>query len=165
MRLKAAKPGKTWRKIPVVLRPNCHRGNYVGFTNVYGRMEWDNVSPTITSGCTTACKGRFGHPDRRRYTISAREAALLQAFPENYRFRSDKIDVVCDLIGNAVPPLYAAIVGRHILRALTTKKLGEASAKKESVAGKRAKGENNFRATVAGAANVSRSEQRKRIHR
>ncbi len=87
-RLKAAIPGKTWRATPVDLRPDCHQDGYVGFTNVYGRMRWDSVSPTITSGCTTACKGRFGHPDRRRYTISAREAALLQGFPDNYRIQS-----------------------------------------------------------------------------
>lgn len=114
-RLKAAIPGQTWQKVPVSLRPSCHRDGYIGFTNVYGRMTWDEVSPTITSGCTTACKGRFGHPDRRRYTISAREAALLQGFDENYRFKSDNLDLVCDLIGNAVPPPYARKVGKHML--------------------------------------------------
>jgi DNA (cytosine-5)-methyltransferase 1 len=121
-RLKAAVPGHTWRKVPVALRPDCHRGAYVGFTNVYQRMTWDDVSPTITSGCTTSCKGRFGHPDRRRYTISVREAALLQTFPANYRFASDKIDAVCDLIGNAVPPLYAKAVGKEILSALKSRR-------------------------------------------
>jgi DNA (cytosine-5)-methyltransferase 1 len=115
-RLKAAIPGKTWRTVPLDVRPDCHQGNYVGFTNVYGRMTWDQVSPTITSGCTTACKGRFGHPDRRRYTISAREAALLQGFPEGYRFMSDNLDTVCELIGNAVPPPYVRIVGKHLLK-------------------------------------------------
>lgn len=113
-RLKAAIPGKTWRAMPKRLRPDCHQGEYVGFTNVYGRMEWSSTAPTITSGCTTACKGRFGHPDRRRYTISAREAALLQSFPENYRFKSDNLDEVCELIGNAVPPTYAKAVGKHL---------------------------------------------------
>ena len=115
-RLKAAIPGKTWRRVPARLRPECHQEGYIGFTNVYGRMTWNAVSPTITSGCTTACKGRFGHPDRRRYTISAREAALLQGFPERYRFKSDNLDAVCELIGNAVPPPYARIVGRHLLK-------------------------------------------------
>jgi DNA (cytosine-5)-methyltransferase 1 len=117
-RLKAAVPGATWRSIDASLRPPCHQGGYVGFTNVYGRMAWDHISPTITSGCTTACKGRFGHPDRRRYTISVREAALLQSFPEHYRLVADQIDVACALIGNAVPPLYAKSVGKQILAAL-----------------------------------------------
>ncbi|MFH0802648.1 MAG: DNA cytosine methyltransferase [bacterium] len=117
-RLKAAQPGKTWLKIDESVRPRCHRGGYDGFTNVYGRMAWDQVSPTITGGCTTSCKGRFGHPDKRRYTISVREAALLQTFPEDYRFVTDQMDAVCDLIGNAVPPLYARLAGKEILKAI-----------------------------------------------
>ena len=114
-RLKAAQPGRTWLKVEESVRPPCHRNGYEGFTNVYGRMTWDRPSPTITGGCTTPCKGRFGHPDRRRYTISVREAALLQTFPENYRFVTDQMDAVCHLIGNAVPPLYAKLVAKRVL--------------------------------------------------
>jgi DNA (cytosine-5)-methyltransferase 1 len=117
-RLKAAQPGRTWLKVEESVRPPCHRKGYEGFTNVYGRMAWDQASPTITGGCTTPCKGRFGHPDKRRYTISVREAAMLQTFPERYRFVTDQMDAVCDLIGNAVPPLYAELAGREILAAL-----------------------------------------------
>lgn len=117
-RLKAAKPGKTWLTVSPSLRPSCHKGDYEGFTNVYGRMSWKLPSPTITGGCTTPCKGRFGHPDRRRLTISVREAATIQTFPKDYRFRSNKIDAVCDMIGNAVPPAYAKLVGAQVLRSL-----------------------------------------------
>ncbi len=117
-RLRAAKPGQTWLKVDESLRPKCHRNGYDGFTNVYGRMAWDQAAPTITGGCTTPCKGRFGHPDKRRYTISVREAALLQTFPENYRFVTDQIDAVCGLIGNAVPPLYAKLAGKKGLSAV-----------------------------------------------
>ena len=117
-RLKAAEPGRTWLSVGESVRPECHRNGYVGFTNVYGRMTWDQASPTITGGCTTPCKGRFGHPDKRRYTISVREAALLQTFPEHYRFVTDQIDAVCEMIGNAVPPLYAKLAARQVLAAL-----------------------------------------------
>jgi len=117
-RLKAAEPGRTWLSVGESVRPQCHRNGYVGFTNVYGRMTWDQASPTITGGCTTPCKGRFGHPDKRRYTISVREAALLQTFPENYRFVTDQIDAVCEMIGNAVPPLYAKLAALQVLAAL-----------------------------------------------
>ena len=117
-RLKAAEPGQTWLKVDESVRPQCHRNGYCGFTNVYGRMAWDQASPTITSGCTTPCKGRFGHPDKRRYTISVREAALLQTFPENYRFVTDQMDAVCNLIGNAVPPLYAKLAAKKVLAAI-----------------------------------------------
>jgi len=117
-RLRAAQPGQTWLTVDESIRPRCHRGVYDGFTNVYGRMSWDAVSPTITGGCTTPCKGRFGHPDKRRYTISVREAALLQSFPQNYRFVTDQMDAVCDLIGNAVPPRYSRIAGRAVFATL-----------------------------------------------
>jgi DNA (cytosine-5)-methyltransferase 1 len=117
-RLRAAHCGDTWLKIPRELRPECHRDGYVGFTNVYGRLSWDEPSPTITSGCTTPAKGRFGHPDRRRTTISVREAAMLQTFSEAYRFETDEIDAACEMIGNAVPPLFAEAVGRTVRRAI-----------------------------------------------
>ncbi len=116
-RLQAAKPGRTWLGVDESVRPRCHRKGYRGFTNTYGRMTWDQVAPTITGGCTTASKGRFGHPDKSRYTISVREAALLQTFPERYRFVTDKMETVCDLIGNAVPPLYAKAAAKQILSA------------------------------------------------
>ena len=117
-RLQAAEPGQSWLAMDESVRPQCHRNGYKGFTNTYGRMTWDQVSPTITGGCTTASKGRFGHPDKSRYTISVREAALLQTFPERYRFATEKIDTVCNLIGNAVPPLYAKLAARKVLSAL-----------------------------------------------
>ena len=117
-RLAAAKPGKTWLGVDESVRPPCHRNAYRGFTNTYGRMAWDQASPAITGGCTTPSKGRFGHPDNRRYAISVREAALLQTFPLNYRFVTEKMDAVCNLIGNAVPPLYGKLVARKILTAL-----------------------------------------------
>lgn len=121
-RLKAAEPGQTWLAVRESVRPKCHRDGYQGFTNVYGRMAWDQASPTITGGCTTPCKGRFGHPDKRRYTISVREAAVLQTFPETYRFRTDHIEKVCDLIGNAVPPRYARLAGRKIMKAVVARR-------------------------------------------
>lgn len=117
-RLRAAEPGQTWLKVDESVRPPCHRNGYDGFTNVYGRMAWNQASPTITGGCTTPCKGRFGHPDKRRYTISVREAALLQAFPENYRIATDQMDAACDMIGNAVPPLYARLAAKQALAAI-----------------------------------------------
>lgn len=128
-RLRAAEPGKTWLALNESLRPRCHQGDYKGFTNVYGRMTWDDVSPTITSGCTTPCKGRFGHPDEQRYTISVREAALLQTFPQNYRFTTDQMEAVCNMIGNAVPPLYAKLVGKQVARALTRQEQAGTGAK------------------------------------
>ena len=116
-RIQAAKSGKTWPNIPEELRPKCHQGTYRGFTNVYGRMEWDQPSPTITGGCTTFSKGRFGHPVQDR-TISVREAALLQTFPEDYRFDTPYMEYVCNIVGNALPCDFAEAVSRSCRFAL-----------------------------------------------
>lgn len=127
-RLQAAIPGKTWLALRESIRPECHRRGYNGFTNTYGRMAWNQTPVTMTGGCTTPCKGRFGHPSKRRTTISVREAALIQTFPRGYKFETDYMDVVCDMIGNAVPPKFARLAGKRIKQ--------ELEKRNESLAGK-----------------------------
>ncbi len=116
-RLRYAQQGKGWTKIPKRLRPECHQDRNAGFSNVYGRMRWDEVSPTITGGCTTFSKGRFGHPDHNR-TISVREAALLQTFPADYLIDTPFMDYACDIVGNALPCDFAEIIARQVYEAL-----------------------------------------------
>lgn len=88
---------------------DCHK-NCNGFKDVYGRMTWRGVAPTITGGCFNPSKGRFLHPDQHR-AITLREAALLQTFPEDYFFslRRGK-SPAAELIGNALPPRF---IRRH----------------------------------------------------
>ncbi len=118
LRLRAAKPGKGWwRSIPTRLRPPCHKGTYRGFGNVYGRMRWNEVSPTITAGCTTLSKGRFGHPQANR-TISIREAALLQTFPPDYLFDTIRVDQACNIIGNALPCDFATALASQCRKSI-----------------------------------------------
>lgn len=116
-RIKAAKPGKSRMELPDMLRPECHKGSYKGFSNVYGRMNWDEPAPTITGGCTTLSKGRFGHPEADR-TISVREAALLQSFPQDYIFDTPYMEHVCNIIGNALPPLFAKRLAESCFEAI-----------------------------------------------
>jgi DNA (cytosine-5)-methyltransferase 1 len=118
-RLRAARPGQSHVALDEELLPECHKDGYDGFGNVYGRMSWESPSPTITGGCVTPCKGRFGHPDRRRMTISVREAALLQTFPARYKFHARGMDAASEMIGNAVPPLFANVLGRQLIRSLS----------------------------------------------
>lgn len=120
-RLDAAIPGKTWLALKDTIRPKCHQNGYTGFTNVYGRMSWDQTPVTMTGGCTTPCKGRFGHPDKSRTTISVREAALIQTFPESYDFATEQMEAVCKMIGNAVPPQFARIAGQRIRETLAAR--------------------------------------------
>jgi len=129
-RIKAATAGRTWTHIPEHLRPACHRDGYVGFTNVYGRMEWDRPSPTITGGCTTFSKGRFGHPKADR-TISVREAALLQTFPVDYRLDTPYMDHVCNMIGNALPCDFAEALSRRCVEQLRKRPADTSSADPE----------------------------------
>lgn len=114
-RLRATKQGVSRSNLPVNLRPNCHKNTNSGFSNVYGRMKLNEPAPTITGGCATLSKGRFGHPTALR-TISVREAAILQSFPNDYIFDSPFIDRVCNIIGNALPPLFAETIARHCLQ-------------------------------------------------
>lgn len=78
----------------------CHKG-HSGHPDVYGRMMWDDVSPTLTTGCTDVTKGRFAHPEDHR-SISLREAARLQTFDDDYEFDGNPSQVATQ-IGNAVP--------------------------------------------------------------
>jgi len=85
----------------------CHKRTY-GFHDVYGRMSWDDVSPTITSGCHNPSKGRFLHPSYNR-TITLREAAVLQGFPPTYKFDvTHGKEAIALMIGNALPPPFIA---------------------------------------------------------
>jgi DNA (cytosine-5)-methyltransferase 1 len=62
-------------------------------------------------------KGRFGHPEENR-TLSAREAALLQTFPPNYVFSTPYMEYVCEMIGNALPCAFAAVLARSCAAAI-----------------------------------------------
>ena len=81
----------------------CHK-RMQGFRDIYGRMSWDDVAPTITGGCINPSKGRFLHPDQDR-AITLREAALLQSFPRSYIVPMVRgLNPAAVLVGNAFPP-------------------------------------------------------------
>lgn len=97
---------------PQELWLNCHR-NFQGHRDVYGRMAWDSVSPTLTVKCFSISNGRFAHPEQNR-GISLREAAALQTFPDDYIFYGN-LQEIGKQIGNAVPVLLAQVMGEYIL--------------------------------------------------
>lgn len=117
-RIKAVPPnGGSRLDLPIELQCPCHvrDGKHRNiFRDVYGRMKWKDVSPTITSGCNNPSKGRFIHPEEHR-AISLREAALLQSFPLDYKFRLDKgRGGVALMIGNALPPEFIRVQAEQI---------------------------------------------------
>lgn len=102
---------KTW---PEHLILACHKDDYDGHTDVYGRMWWDRPAPALTCKCHSLSNGRYGHPDQDR-AISLREAAAFQSFPDEYVFYASSKAGIGNQIGNAVPVKLAEALGRAIL--------------------------------------------------
>lgn len=121
-RIKSSKPGRTWRDWDEELLPNCYKKKSgASFGSVYGRLEWDKPSSTITTQFPGYGNGRFGHPEQNR-ALSLREGALLQSFPKTYQFIEDPqnyaINKIAMQIGNAVPPKLGEVIGNSILHHL-----------------------------------------------
>jgi DNA (cytosine-5)-methyltransferase 1 len=119
-RLRQSIQGGSWRDWDESLKLDCHKkesGKTYG--SVYGRMKWDEPSPTMTTFCVGIGNGRFGHPEQDR-AISLREASILQSFPVDYKFAPDvnslKLRQVAKQIGNAVPPKLGEVIGLSIIR-------------------------------------------------
>ena len=117
-RIKASKPGGSWKDWDKNLVAECHKKD-VGHTyvSVYGRMSWGEPSPTMTTQFFGFGNGRFGHPEQDR-GISLREGAILQSFPRRYRFvpegKSIHRKIIGRLIGNAVPVKLGKAIGKSI---------------------------------------------------
>jgi len=118
-RIQFSKPGGSWKDWPDELVASCHKkksGNT--YRSVYGRMRWDEPAPTITTQFFGFGNGRFGHPEQNR-AISLREGAILQTFPEKYKFTAPGEPITKKalgrLIGNAVPVKLGEVIGKSIL--------------------------------------------------
>lgn len=84
-----------------------------GFSDVYGRLYWDRPSITITHYARNPASGRYSHPEQDR-GLTAREAALLQSFPNGFEFMG-KSDDIYRQIGEAVPPFLSAAIATNVL--------------------------------------------------
>lgn len=122
-RIKQSKPGGSWRDWDESLLLPCHKkATGKTYPSVYGRMRWDEPSPTITTQFYNYGTGRFGHPEQDR-ALSLREGALLQTFPLDYEFIDPGNDGISIKrlgihIGNAVPVKLAEIIGQSIIKHL-----------------------------------------------
>lgn len=117
-RIKQSRPGGSWLDWDDELRLKCHKKRSgATYKAVYGRMKWSDPSPTITTQFYSYGTGRFGHPTQNR-AISLREGALLQTFPENYKFYEKEEDIffrqIGRHIGNAVPVELGKVIGESI---------------------------------------------------
>lgn len=95
---------------------NCHKKLKKGAETVYGRMRWNEPSPTMTCRCCTPSCGRFIHPSQSR-GISVREAARLQTIPDNFKLSpfSNRNE---EAIGDAVPVLLARKIAEKLLEVM-----------------------------------------------
>lgn len=122
-RIRQSIPGGSWKKDwDDELKLECHKNDSgKTYVSVYGRMEWNKPSPTMTTFCTGIGNGRFGHPEQDR-ALSLREAAILQSFPKDYVFADKEENLktrqVSRQIGNAVPPKLGEIIGKSIIEHL-----------------------------------------------
>ncbi|MGB8345765.1 MAG: DNA cytosine methyltransferase, partial [Ktedonobacteraceae bacterium] len=119
-RIRQSIPGGSWKDWDEELRTTCHKKKSgTHYRSVYGRMRWDEPSPTLTTECFAYGSGRFGHPEQDR-AISLREAALLQTFPPEYVFTEPGsplyFTTIGRYIGNAVP----VDLGRAIARSIAS---------------------------------------------
>lgn len=104
--------GGSRNALPDELVLKCHRDKK-GHSDVYGILDIEKPSVTITGGCMTFSKGRYGHPFQDR-ALSAREAARLQSFDDNYIFFGSRTQLAKQ-IGNAVPVELAKASGKYFL--------------------------------------------------
>lgn len=123
-RIRASRPGGTWRDWDADLVSSCHvRASGRKYSSIYGRMRWDEPAPTLTTQFYNYGSGRYGHPEQDR-ALSFREGALIQTFPCNYRFFEHEKSIsrhkLGCLIGNAVPVKVGEAIGKSLISHVRT---------------------------------------------
>ena len=108
-------PGQNWEAIPAHLMEN-HRNRSLCHTGYYYRLLWDEPSKVVGN----FRKNMLIHPSQNR-TLSVREAARLQSFPDRYEFLG-AMHVQQQQVADAVPPLLAKAVADVVIRGLARKK-------------------------------------------
>jgi len=93
--------------LPDHRRPICHQRAH-SYKSMYGRLSYDELAQTITSGFGSPGQGRFIHPTRPR-ALTPHEAARLQFFPDSFDFSSVELrTALANMIGNAVATIVVA---------------------------------------------------------
>ncbi len=86
------------------------------YSGTWGRLKWNDVSPTIDTRFDASSNGTNNHPFLNR-SITPREAARIQSFDDKFVFLGSKVHVR-EQIGNAVPPLLAEAIADKIYKEL-----------------------------------------------
>lgn len=107
-RFEQIEPGKNFHSLPDELKSQYENPSRTQNT-VYRRLDPNMPSETVVN----VRKSMWIHPKFNR-AVSAREAARLQSFPDDYIFYGTK-DSVYQQIGNAVPPVLGRAVAEVVL--------------------------------------------------
>lgn len=116
--IKPVPPGGSWKDIPAETIEKSKRLKRIsvtgGRTTLYGRIDYDQPSYTITTYFNRPGNGTYVHPVHER-VLSVREAARFQCFPDDYYFFGNKTQLLKQ-VGNAVPTLLAYQIACNIVR-------------------------------------------------
>ncbi|MGH8906959.1 MAG: DNA cytosine methyltransferase [Egibacteraceae bacterium] len=116
-RLAALRPGQDWRDLPTELLPgSMRRAKRKDHTRRYRRMTWEGVPRAIITRFRDPKTGEYTHPEQDR-TLSIREAARIQGFPDSFVF-SGTVTEQYEQVGNAVPVQLGEAVGRSVAATL-----------------------------------------------
>jgi len=117
--------GGTVNDLPERLRPKGY------FSNTYARLLPNQPAPTITRNFGTPSSSRCVHPFQNR-ALSTREGARLQGFPDDYVFYGSKCSKNLQ-IGNAVPPIFGAVIAKEIIKSMNSEVTIRDSAKRHKM--------------------------------
>ncbi|MHA6762008.1 DNA cytosine methyltransferase [Streptacidiphilus sp. PAMC 29251] len=116
-RLALLKPGQDWRDLPhAMLPPGMQRALRKDHTRRYRRMTWEGIPRSVVTRFRDPKTGEYTHPEQNR-TISIREAARLQGFPDRFVFHGTRSSQY-EQVGNAVPVPLARAIARDVRNCL-----------------------------------------------
>lgn len=111
-KVKAASP--EWKKLRERIVPPYDPGK---FPNKWRKMEADAPSRTLLAHLGKDSYSHIHYDSEQARTISVREAARLQSFPDGFVF-CGTMNPAFQQIGNAVPPLLAKAIAKTLLQQL-----------------------------------------------
>jgi DNA (cytosine-5)-methyltransferase 1 len=116
-RIEYLRPGQDWRDLPFEMLPgSMRRALRKDHTRRYRRMTWEGVPRTIITRFRDPKTGEYTHPEQHR-TITIREAARIQGFPDWFAFQGTNTSKY-DQVGNAVPVPLTRAVAHEVLACL-----------------------------------------------